>query len=209
MNEKNSLGLDKCFLDFDSPFELFKNWMKEAIKNEINDPNALSLATTDKSGKPSVRMVLLKGINEEGFIFYTNLKSKKSLDLKENPQASMCFYWKSLFRQVRITGSISRVTNGEADNYFNSRNYESKIGAWASAQSSFLKSRNDLLIAIAEYKKKYPDQNNVPRPKHWGGWNLLPKEIEFWLRINDRIHERLIYSRKEEDDNWEKNLLYP
>ena len=120
----------------------------------------------------------------------------------------MCIYWKSLQRQVRITGSISKVNNEEADNYFNSRPYESRIGAWASSQSSVLKSREDLSIAIMEYKKKYTDQNNVPRPKHWSGWNLLPKEIEFWLNVDNRIHERLIYSKKE-DGIWEKNLLHP
>ena len=208
MNQKNLLGLNNCFLDLDDPIQLFKIWMEEAKKSEPNDPNAFALATADKKGIPSVRMILLKDFSNKGFIFYTNLNSPKSLALKENLNASMCFYWKSLFRQVRITGSISRVTNGEADNYFNSRNYESKIGAWASAQSSFLKSRNDLLIAIAEYKKKYPDQNNVPRPKHWGGWNLLPKEIEFWLNVDNRVHQRLIYSKKE-DGIWERNLLYP
>ena len=207
MNEKNSLGLDKCFLDFDSPFELFKNWMKEAIKNEINDPNALSLATTDKSGKPSVRMVLLKGINEEGFIFYTNLKSKKSLDLKENPQASMCFYWKSLLRQITIDGVVDKVTDQVADHYFNSRIYDSRIGAWASNQSEVLQNKEELLGKIEKYKKKFSNQKNIPRPPHWSGWCLIPDSIEFWLRGENRIHERLKYNKT--NDGWKKILLYP
>ena len=207
MNEKNSLGLDKCFLDLDSPFELFTNWMEEAIKNEINDPNALSLATTDKSGKPSVRMVLLKGINEEGFIFYTNLKSKKSLDLKENPQASMCFYWKSLLRQITIDGVVDKVTDQVADHYFNSRIYDSRIGAWASNQSEILQNKEELLRKIEKYKKKFSNQKNVPRPPHWSGWRLIPDSIEFWLRGENRIHERLRY--KKTNDGWKKILLYP
>jgi len=207
MNEKNSLGLDKCFFDLDSPFELFTTWMEEAIKNEINDPNALSLATTDKSGKPSVRMVLLKGINEEGFIFYTNLKSKKSLDLKENPQASMCFYWKSLLRQITIDGVVDKVTDQVADHYFNSRIYDSRIGAWASNQSEILQNKEELLRKIEKYKKKFSNQKNVPRPPHWSGWRLIPDSIEFWLRGENRIHERLRY--KKTNDGWKKILLYP
>ena len=207
MNEKNSLGLDKCFLDLDSPFELFTNWMEEAIKNEINDPNALSLATTDKSGKPSVRMVLLKGINEEGFIFYTNLKSKKSLDLKENPQASMCFYWKSLLRQITIDGVVDKVTDQVADHYFNSRIYDSRIGAWASNQSEILQNKEELLRKIEKYKKKFSNQKNIPRPPHWSGWFLIPDSIEFWLRGENRIHERLKYNKV--NDGWKKILLYP
>jgi pyridoxamine 5'-phosphate oxidase len=207
MNEKNSLGLDKCFLDLDNPFELFTIWMEKAIKNEINDPNALSLATTDKSGKPSVRMVLLKGINEEGFIFYTNLKSKKSLDLKENPQASMCFYWKSLLRQITIDGVVDKVTDQVADHYFNSRIYDSRIGAWASNQSEVLQNKEELLRKIEKYKKKFSNQKNVPKPPHWSGWCLIPDSIEFWLRGENRIHERLRYHKA--NDGWKKILLYP
>ena len=207
MNEKNSLGLDKCFLDLDNPFELFKIWMEKAIKSEINDPNALSLATTDKSGKPSVRMLLLKGINEKGFIFYTNLESKKSLDLKENPQASMCFYWKSLLRQITINGVIDQVADQVADHYFSSRTYDSRIGAWASNQSEILQSREDLLRKIEKCKKKFSNQKNIPRPSHWSGWCLIPSSIEFWLRGENRIHERLRYNKS--IDGWKKILLYP
>ena len=183
-------------------------WFNEAKKTEINDPNALALATVGKNRIPSVRMVLLKGFNNDGFVFYTNLNSKKSNEIKSNPNASMCFHWKSLLRQVRITGELSKVTDKDANNYYNSRSYLSKIGAWASNQSSVLKSRDELLNSIEEFKKKYPYDKDVPRPKHWSGWNLTPNEIEFWLDVKDRIHERLLYS-KIENNNWEKKLLSP
>ena len=207
MNEKNSLGLDECFLDLDNPLELFKKWIEKAKETEINDHDALSLATTTKSGKPSVRMVLLKEINEKGFIFYTNLESTKSLDLKENPQASMCFYWKSLLRQVTINGVVNKVTDQDSDRYFNSRSYGSRIGAWASNQSKVLKSREHLLKKVEEYKKKFPDPKNVPRPSHWSGWCLIPHSIEFWLRGENRIHERLKYDKS--ITGWNKIMLNP
>jgi len=207
MNQKNSLGLHSCFMDLNDPIELFKKWMSEAEKKEINDPNALSLATTNQNNEPSVRMILLKGINSKGFIFYTNLNSPKSADLKKNPKASMCFHWKSLQRQVRISGSIIQVTEKEADEYFNSRPYESRIGAWASDQSKVMKYRKDLLEKIEEFKSKYKKEKNVPRPKHWSGWCLIPTAIEFWLGDEFRIHERLRYNKI--SDNWKKEILYP
>ena len=208
MNQKNSLGIDLCFKDLDNPIDLFVEWFNESKKTEINDPNALALATVGKNGIPSVRMVLLKDFNEKGFIFYTNLNSQKSNEIKSNPNASMCFHWKSLLRQVRITGVLSNVSDSDSDNYYNSRSYESRIGAWASNQSSILKSRDELLKLIEEFKKKYPNEKNIPRPKHWSGWNLNPIEIEFWLDGKDRIHERLRYTKKN-DNKWEKNLLSP
>ena len=208
MNEKNSLGIDLCFKDLNNPIDLFGYWFNEAKKTEINDPNALSLATVGKNGIPSVRMVLLKDFNSDGFVFYTNLNSRKSEEIKSNANASMCFHWKSLLRQVRITGEISKVSDADADNYYNSRSYGSRIGAWASNQSSILKSRDELLKSVEEFKKKYPNENNVPRPKHWSGWNLTPNEIEFWLDGKNRIHERLRYTKKNNSD-WEKNLLNP
>ncbi len=208
MNEKNSLDIDLCFKDLNNPIDLFGQWFNEAKKTEINDPNALSLATVGKNGIPSVRMVLLKDFNSDGFVFYTNLNSRKSEEIKSNANASMCFHWKSLLRQVRITGEISKVSDTDADNYYNSRSYGSRIGAWASNQSSILKSRDELLKSIEEFKKKYPNENNVPRPKHWSGWNLTPNEIEFWLDGKNRIHERLRYTKKNNND-WEKNLLNP
>ena len=208
MNQKNSLGIDLCFKDLDNPIDLFLDWFNEAKKTEINDPNALALATAGKNGIPSVRMVLLKDFNKKGFVFYTNLNSQKSSEIKSNPNASMCFHWKSLLRQVRITGKLSNVPDEDADNYYNSRSYESRIGAWASNQSSVLKSRDELIKSIEEFKKKYTNKKNIPRPKYWSGWNLNPIEIEFWLDRKDRIHERLRYTRKD-DDKWEKDLLSP
>ena len=208
MNQKNSLGIDLCFKDLDNPIDLFEDWFNEAKKTEINDPNALALATVGKNGIPSVRMVLLKDFNEKGFVFYTNLNSRKSNEIKSNPNTAMCFHWKSLLRQVRITGKLINVSDADADNYYKSRSYGSRIGAWASNQSSILKSRDELLNSIEEFKKKYSNEKNIPRPKYWSGWNLYPTEIEFWLDGKDRIHERLLYSRKD-NDKWEKNLLSP
>jgi len=208
MNQKNSLGLDICFKDLDDPIKLFEEWFYQAKKTEINDPNAVALATADKLGIPTVRMVLLKNFNNNGFIFYTNFNSKKSIDLKENPNASLCFHWKSLLRQIRITGKIYKVLEDEADAYYKTRSYGSRIGAWASNQSSILKNREDLYKSIEDYKKKYPNENNVPRPKNWSGWNLKPNSIEFWLDGEDRIHQRLKYIKKE-NGTWEKFLLNP
>ena len=208
MNEKNSLGLDICFKDYENPLELFKEWFDEAKKTEINDPNALALATSSKNGIPSVRMVLLKDFNENGFVFYTNLKSKKSQDIQSNPHASMCFHWKSLLRQIRIVGELNNVTDKDADAYYNSRSYGSRIGAWASKQSTILKDRDELYQSINNFKKKFPDEKKVPRPPNWSGWNLSPKEIEFWLDGDNRIHQRLKYI-KSKSGNWEKILLSP
>ena len=208
MNQKNSLGLNKCFLDLDNPFELFQKWFEEAKEKEINDPNALALGTANKKGIPSVRMVLLKGYSERGFIFYTNLNSQKGNELKENPNATMCFHWKSLLRQIRIVGTLSQVEDEVADNYFNSRAYESRIGAWASKQSSELANREELIKSLEQFKNKYQDQNNVPRPNHWSGWNLKPTSIEFLLDGDNRIHERLKYKLTANND-WTKSLLSP
>ena len=208
MNQKNSLGLNKCFLDLDDPFKLFEKWFNEAKKNEINDPNALALGTASKTGIPSVRMVLLKGFDKNGFVFYTNLNSQKGNELKDNPNATMCFHWKSLLRQIRIVGTLNLVDDKTADDYYNTRAYESRIGAWASKQSSILKSREELLDSLESFKKKYSDKNSVPRPDYWSGWNLKPSSIEFWLDGDNRIHERLKYTL-DENKNWVKNLLSP
>ena len=208
MNQKNSLGLNKCFLDLDDPFKLFEKWFDEAKKREINDPNALALGTASKTGIPSVRMVLLKDFNKDGFVFYTNLNSQKGNELKNNPNATMCFHWKSLLRQIRIVGTLKLVDNETADNYYNTRAYESRIGAWASKQSSILKSRDELLNSLESFKKKFNDKEKVPRPDHWSGWNLKPSSIEFWLDGDNRIHERLKYTL-DKDNKWIKNLLSP
>jgi len=207
MNQKNSLGLNSCFMDLDDPVELFKIWMSEAEKKEINDPNALSLATTNQNNEPSVRIVLLKELNQKGFVFYTNLESPKSSDIKKNPKAEMCFFWKSLQRQIRIFGRITQVSDEEADIYFNSRPYESRIGAWASSQSKVMKKKEDFLKKIDELKNKYKNTNKIPRPKNWSGWSLKPATFEFWLGEKYRIHERLKYNKV--SNSWRKEILYP
>ena len=207
MNQKNSLNLHSYFLDLDDPLELFKSWMSEAEKKEIRDPTASSLATANNAGQPNVRMVLLKGLSSEGFVFYTNLNSSKSRDLKENPKAAMCFHWKSFNRQIRILGNVTQVDDKEADLYFNSRPYESRINAWASDQSNPMNERSELLKKIEDFKNKYKNEKNVPRPLYWSGWRLKPSSIEFWLHRDNRNHERLRYNKTPK--GWEKEILYP
>ena len=207
MNEKNSLGLNLCFKEHNNPIKLFKEWFNKAKKTEINDPNAFAVGTLNKNGFPTVRMVLLKDFDKNGFVFYTNLNSDKSKAIKNSSKISMCFHWKSLQRQIRIIGIASKVTKKEADAYYNSRAYGSRIGAWASKQSSILKQRQDLYKSIEEFKKKYPNKNNIPRPEHWSGWRIKPKEIEFWLDGQNRIHERLKY--KINHNKWDRFLLSP
>ena len=206
-NGKNSLGIDACFEDLDNPIDLFKKWYTKAKDSEINDPNALALATSDKSNQPNVRMVLLKDFSNKGFVFYTNFESRKGNELKDNQKASMCFHWKSLRRQVRVIGKVEKVSDKEADDYFYSRPYKNRIGAWASSQSRILDKRENFLKKIKEFEKKYPNENNVPRPPYWSGWRVLPREIEFWVDAEGRIHERLNYRNK--NGKWIKELLYP
>ena len=207
MNEKNSLGLNICFKDEKDPIKLFSEWFEEAKKSEINVPNAFALGTAGKNGFPTVRIILLKDFNKDGFVFYTNLKSSKSIAINENSKISMCFHWKSLLRQVRIVGSATQVTDKEADEYYNSRSYDSRIGAWASDQSSILNKRDDLIESINKYKTKFSKDEKIPRPSHWSGWRLNPIEIEFWLDGKYRIHERLKYYKNQ--NLWEKVLLNP
>ena len=157
-NGKNTLGLDIIFEDLDNPIELFKKWFSKAEESEINDPNAVAVATSNKDNQPNVRMVLLKGLSEKGFVFYTNFNSKKGNELKENQKASMCFHWKSLRRQVRVIGKVEEVSAKEADDYYNSRPYKNRIGAWASSQSEILEKREIFTEKIKEFEKKYPDQ---------------------------------------------------
>ena len=207
MNQKNSLGLNSCFMDLDDPLELFKSWMAEAEKKEIRDPTSSSLATANKAGQPNVRMILLKGLSSKGFVFYTNLNSSKSRDLKENPKAAMNFHWKSINRQIRILGNVTQVDDKEADLYFNSRPDESKISAWASNQSNPMKEKSEFLKKIEVFKKEYKSEKNVPRPPYWSGWCLKPLSFEFWLHRDNRNHERLRYNRAGE--KWKKEILYP
>ena len=207
MNKKNNFGLDICFMNEEDPFIVFKKWMSEAEKNEINDPNAVALATVNESNQPDVRMVLLKEFNNNGFVFFTNLNSKKGTDLKKVPKASMCFHWKSLLRQVRVSGDISLISKNDADMYFNSRPYLSKIGAWSSNQSKPMETRDAFLNKIEEYKNKFIDENKVPRPEHWSGFLLSPNRIEFWKDVEGRLHQRLEYLK--ESDTWKRQILYP
>tara|TARA_B100000686_G_scaffold349966_1_gene444636 strand:- start:1008 stop:1631 length:624 start_codon:yes stop_codon:yes gene_type:complete len=207
MNQKNSLGLNSCFLDLDDPFGLFKSWMNEAEKREINSANAFSLATANNRGEPSSRMILLKEFSSKGFIFYTHLNSPKSSNLKQNPKAAMCFHWKSLLRQVRIFGTVTQVEDSQADAYFSSRPYKSKINAWASDQSNTMNERTEFLNKIKDFEKKYKNEKDFPRPPHWSGWNLRPSSIEFWLSVENRNHERLKYNRTAQ--GWKKEILYP
>ena len=208
MNEKNSIGINKCFGEINNPIDLFKMWYEEAKKTEINDPNAVALATSSKEAVPAVRMVLLKSYNDDGFVFYTNLKSNKSKDININPNAAMCFHWKSLLRQIRIVGKVNQVSAKEADEYYDSRGYGSRIGAWASNQSKILNSREQLYESIESFKKKFPNNSKVPRPPYWSGWNLKPNKIEFWLDGESRVHERLLYELKQ-NGKWTKKLLSP
>ena len=190
------------------PLELFTEWYENAEKTEINDPNAMSLATADKSGFPSVRMVLLKGFDTNGFVFYTNLESRKANEFKSNPNVAVCFHWKSLQRQVRIEGQVSQVSDEEADEYFNSRARLSRIGAWASMQSQVLESRDYLLSRLNTFEEKYNGET-IPRPTHWSGNRIKAKRIEFWQDGEFRLHDRFVFERQSLEDAWTKTRLYP
>ena len=188
------------------PLTLFDEWLAEAREIEINDPEAMALATADAEGRPSVRIVLLKGHGPDGFVFYTNQRSRKGEELAANPHAALLFYWKALRRQVRIEGPVSLVSCAEADAYFATRSRDSQLGAWASNQSWSLPSR-------AEFEAKYEAMRSrfegldVPRPAHWGGFRVAPQSIEFWSDRPHRLHERRLFKR--DDDGWSEGLLYP
>lgn len=192
----------------DDPIALFKSWLSDATKNEINDPGAMALATCGKDGRPSVRMVLLKEFDKNGFKFHTNKQSQKGDELAENPYAALCFHWKSLRKQVRAEGKIELVTEKEADEYFANRPYERQVGAWASQQSRPLESREHLEERIQELQTQYPKGSAVPRPAYWIGYRLIPQTIEFWWDNEDRLHDRLKYT-KNSDGNWDIQRLYP
>jgi pyridoxamine 5'-phosphate oxidase len=189
------------------PFALFDEWFAEAREAEINDPEAMALATADSVGNPSVRMVLLKGHGPDGFVFYTNVQSEKGRELKENPSAALLFHWKSLRRQVRIEGEVQRVSDQDADAYFATRSRDSQVGAWASDQSRTLESRELFEARFEETKRRFEGEN-VPRPPHWGGYRVVPMVIEFWQDRPHRLHERRIFLAQN-DGRWDSWLLYP
>lgn len=197
------------FTDIPSdPIAAFDGWLQEAAASEPNDPNAMSLATVGADGMPNARMVLLKGHDARGFVFYTNLESQKGGELADNAQAALCFHWKSLHRQVRVQGPISAVSDAEADAYFNSRGRQSRIGAWASQQSRPLADRAELEAAFAKIDAQYPDED-IPRPPHWSGRCISPLRIEFWQDGDHRLHDRLVFKRASADAAWETERLYP
>jgi pyridoxamine 5'-phosphate oxidase len=189
------------------PFQLFDAWFAEAQASEPNDPNAMALATADAVGNPSVRMVLLKGHDRDGFVFYTNEESEKGRQLKENPSAALLFHWKSLRRQVRIEGRVERVLEKQADAYFATRSRDSQLGAWASDQSRPLESR-ELFESRFEAAKRRFEGQPVPRPPHWGGYRVLPLVMEFWQDRAHRLHERQIFLAQD-DGSWANWLIYP
>jgi len=190
----------------ENPFTLFDSWFTEARETELNDSNAMALATADAQGRPAVRMVLLKGHGADGFVFYTNQQSRKAADIAANPQAALLFHWKSLRRQVRIEGPLGLVTEAEADAYFASRHRDSQLGAWASDQSRPLDSRETFEARFDAMKARFEGQE-VPRPPHWGGYRVAPERIEFWQDRAHRLHERRLFTRSYE--GWHEGLLYP
>lgn len=194
------------FTEESEPFALFATWLKDAEASEINDPNAVALATVDADGLPNVRMVLLKGFDARGFVFYTNFESQKGQEILGQKKAAMCFHWKSLRRQIRLRGDVEIVSDAEADEYYQSRPLGSRIGAWASTQSRPLEGRFALEKAVAEYTAKFA-LGNVPRPPHWSGFRIIPRSIEFWHDRKFRLHDRIEFRR--DGDGWSKVRMYP
>lgn len=176
------------------PIELFQEWLAEAGRSEPNDPEAVALATVSKDGQPSVRMVLLKGVDQNGFFFYTNMESRKGRELAGNPKAALCFHWKSKLRQVRVEGMTEVVPAPLADAYFKTRHYLSRLGAWASRQSQPLENRQALEAAVKKYEEQFEGQE-IPRPPHWSGYRLVPEKIEFWQQGEARLHDRFLFTR--------------
>lgn len=197
------------FLGAVDPLALFTSWMKDAEKSEPNDPNAMALATVDADGLPNVRMVLLKGFGEEGFVFYSNFESAKGRELMANKKAGLAFHWKSLRRQIRIRGPVEIVSDSEADAYFASRPKGSRIGAWASKQSRPLESRFALEKAVTKFGLQFGIGKEIPRPDYWSGFRVMPLEIEFWHDRPFRLHDRLQFKRGGTGEPWSRATLYP
>lgn len=189
------------------PFDIFREWLAAASQSEINDPEAMALATVGANGMPAVRMVLLKEIDETGFCFYTNMESKKGNDLAGHPKAALCFHWKSLQRQVRVEGTVEVLPAARADAYFATRHPLSRLGAWASAQSRPLDSRAELEARVEEYRQKFGDEN-IPRPPYWGGYRVLPSAIEFWQAGAGRLHDRFVFT-PDGKGSWQAQRLNP
>lgn len=195
---------EKDFADTD-PFALFAEWMTSAEQSELNDPNAVALATSTPDGLPSVRMVLMKSVSDGGFCFFTNEGSEKGQQLQANPRAAMCFHWKSLRRQIRLEGKIESMSDGAVDDYFHSRSRRSQLGAAVSHQSQPLASREVLEAAVQHFAEQYPEQ--IPRPSFWRGYRLMPERIEFWMDGPDRLHDRFVFTRG--GGTWSAQRLYP
>lgn len=189
-----------------NPIELFKEWMAEACKTEAVDPEAMALATIGTDGKPSVRMVLLKSVDQDGFCFYTNMESRKGGDLANNPHVALCFHWKSQARQIRVEGKAGMVPVAQVDAYFKTRHPLSRLGAWASQQSRPLASRKELEDRVASFEKKFAGQE-IPRPPHWAGYRVVPQKIEFWQEGKGRLHDRFLFTRQ--GDDWTMVRLNP
>jgi len=207
-HDVNDQAAASAMFDIDEPFRLFDEWMADAADKEVNDPTAMALATVDGDGMPDIRMVLLKGVDSAGFVFYTNLESAKGRELAAVPKAALCFHWKSLRRQVRVRGPVEYVTDAEADAYFASRPRQSRIGAWASQQSRPLESRFHLEKEVAKYAAKYA-LGEIPRPPHWSGFRIVPLAMEFWHDRPFRLHDRVVFQRQDPAEGWTKERLFP
>ena len=196
------------FTNRKDPLELFNDWLTEAQASEPNDPTATALATVDPSGMPNVRMVLLKGHDDRGFVFYTNFEGTKGQEVLASMKAAMGFHWKSLRRQVRIRGNVELVSEEEANAYYNSRHPQSRLGAWASDQSRPLADRATLVKRLQDAEEKYGTED-IPRPPHWSGFRIIPESIEFWQDGEFRLHDRIVFSRDVVGDGWDIQRLYP
>lgn len=189
------------------PVKQFAKWWAEAVNSKIEEVNAMTLATVTREGMPAARIVLLKGLTPEGFVFYTNYLSNKGKELSENPKAALVFFWKELERQIRVEGTVEKVSEEDSDAYFSSRPAASKVGAWASPQSQPIKGRNVIQENVTRYKAQFAGKNNIPRPPHWGGYIVKPLKIEFWQGGESRLHDRILYSRN--GDEWTITRLAP